>query len=141
MNRILRFVTVLILPLLMSVQVFAQSKYTIKGVVVDEMGPVIGATIVEKGTSNGIATDLNGEYSLVVASPEADVEISYIGYQTQTFKANAVPAKLLLQADVVSMADVVVIGYGSQKKKEVTGSVASLKAEDFNTIVQAAVNG
>lgn len=137
MNRILRFVTVLILPLLMSVQVFAQSKYTIKGVVVDEMGPVIGATIVEKGTSNGIATDLNGEYSLVVASPEADVEISYIGYQTQTFKANAVPAKLLLQADVVSMADVVVIGYGSQKKKEVTGSVASLKAEDFNAGIKS----
>ncbi|MBO7236309.1 MAG: carboxypeptidase-like regulatory domain-containing protein, partial [Alistipes sp.] len=141
MNRILRFVVGLMLPLLMSVQVFAQGRYTIKGVVVDEMGPVIGVTILEKGTNNGVATDLNGEYSLTVSGPNADIEISYIGYETQTYKAWDMPKDIVLNVDVVSLSDVVVIGYGSQKKKEVTGSVASVKAEDFNAGVKSSPIG
>ena len=141
MNRILRFVVGLMLPLLMSVQVFAQGRYTIKGVVVDEMGPVIGVTILEKGTNNGVATDLNGEYSLTVSGPNADIEISYIGYETQTYKAWEMPKDIVLNVDVVSLSDVVVIGYGSQKKKEVTGSVASVKAEDFNAGVKSSPIG
>ncbi len=141
MNRILQFVVGLMLPLLMSVQVFAQGKYTIKGSVVDEMGPVIGVTILEKGTNNGVATDLNGEYTLTVSGPNAEIEISYIGYETLTYLAWEMPKNIVLNVDVVSLSDVVVIGYGSQKKKEVTGSVASVKAEDFNAGVKSSPIG
>lgn len=111
---------------------FAQSGYTVEGVVVDELGPVIGAGIVEQGSSNGTMTDIDGRYSLKVASADAVIEISCIGYATRTFKASEVPAHVVMSADAIFLDDVVVIGYGSQRKKEVTGSVSSVKAEDFN---------
>ena len=97
---------------------------------------MIGATVLEQGTSNGTITDIDGAYTLKVSSADATVEISCIGYTTQSFKASAVPAKVMLSEDSVLLEDVVVIGYGSQKKKEVTSSVASVKAEDFNAGVK-----
>ena len=118
-----------------SANVAAQS-YEVKGVIEDSLGPVIGATVLEQGTSNGTITDIDGAYTLKVSSADATVEISCIGYTTQSFKASAVPAKVMLSEDSVLLEDVVVIGYGSQKKKEVTSSVASVKAEDFNAGVK-----
>ncbi len=115
---------------------FAQGGYEVRGSVVDALGPVIGATIMEQGTVNGTSTDLDGAYSIYVSSADAVVEISCIGYGTQTFKASEVPATVTLTEDALFLEDVVVIGYGSQKKKEVTGSVASVKAEDFNAGVK-----
>ncbi|MBO4469700.1 MAG: SusC/RagA family TonB-linked outer membrane protein [Bacteroidales bacterium] len=112
--------------------VFAQGSYQVKGVVVDEFGPVIGAAVLEQGTSNGVSTDVDGAFTLKVSSADAIVEISCIGYTTMTFKASEVPAEIFLGTDSFFLEDVVVIGYGSQSKKEVTGSVASLKADDFN---------
>ena len=111
---------------------FAQSGYTVKGVVVDEFGPVIGAAVIEQGTTNGTMTDMDGAFTLKVSSADAILEISCIGYTTLTFKASEVPAEITLSTDSIFLDDVVVIGYGSQTKKEVTGSVASLKADDFN---------
>ena len=118
-----------------SANVAAQS-YEVKGVIEDSLGPVIGATVLEQGTSNGTITDIDGAYTLKVSSADALVEISCIGYATQVFPASQVPAKLLIEEDSVLLEDVVVIGYGSQKKKEVTSSVASVKAEDFNAGVK-----
>ena len=118
-----------------SANVAAQS-YEVKGVIEDSLGPVIGATVLEQGTTNGTITDIDGAYTLKVSSADALVEISCIGYATQVFPASQVPAKLLIEEDSVLLEDVVVIGYGSQKKKEVTSSVASVKAEDFNAGVK-----
>ena len=105
------------------------------------MGPVIGATILEAGTTTGTSTGLDGDYILKVSSPDATVEVSCIGYATQTFKASQLPAVITLSEDAMFLDDVVVIGYGSQKKKEVTGSVASIKSEDFNAGVKTSPIG
>lgn len=121
---------------LSGVSVSAQNGYLIKGEIVDAIGPVIGVTVLEKGTTTGASTGINGDYSLTVSSKDAMVEISCIGYKTQVFKASEIPAKITIKEDAMLIEDVVVIGYGSQKKKEVTGSVASIKSENFNAGVR-----
>lgn len=131
MKRIISLATMFILGL----TAFAQG-YQVKGIVVDQLGPVFGATVLEQGTSNGVSTGLDGDYAFTVSGPEAIVEVSCIGYATQTFKASEVPATITLSDDTTFLDEVVVIGYGSQKKKEVTGSVASIKSEDFNAGVK-----
>ena len=114
----------------------ASAQYKVQGVVVDDLGPVIGATVMEAGTTNGTSTGLDGDFVLTVKNASATVEVSCIGYATQTFKASEVPATVTLAEDAQFLDDVVVIGYGSQKKKEVTGAVASMKSEDFNAGVK-----
>ena len=125
----------------MGASVFAQGGYEVKGVVSDPLGPVIGATVIEQGTTNGVSTGLDGDYVIYVTSADAIVEISCIGYATQTFPASQVPQNVLLSEDTQFLDEVVVIGYGSQKKKEVTGSVASVKSEDFNAGVKTSPVG
>lgn len=123
--------------LLLGLSLVAQAQgYGIKGVVEDALGPVIGATVMEKGTTTGTSTGLDGEFALTVSGPDAIVEVSCIGYASHSWKASEVPANIFLAEDSEFLSDVVVIGYGSQKKKEVTGSVASIKSEDFNAGVK-----
>lgn len=97
------------------------------GIVRDATGEaVIGASVVEKGTNNGIITDLDGKFTLKVKSG-AVLEISFIGYKTQTVEA--VPGKTLqitLQEDSETLEEVVVVGYGSMRKKDLTGSVVQI---------------
>jgi iron complex outermembrane receptor protein len=112
--------------------VFAQGGYQVKGVVVDAMGPVIGATVMEQGTTNGTSTGLDGDYVLTVSGPDAIVEISCIGYATQTFAAKSVPATITLGEDTHFLDEVVVIGYGTVKKSDMTGSVSTVKADEVN---------
>ncbi len=131
MKRILTLTTMLVLNL----TAFAQG-YQVKGIVVDPLGPVFGATVLEQGTTNGVSTGIDGDFVFTVSGPEAIVEVSCIGYGTQTFKASEMPATITLSDDTTFLDEVVVIGYGSQKKKEVTGSVASIKSEDFNAGVK-----
>ena len=121
---------------LLSTTISAQNGYTVKGVVIDPLGPVYGATVLERGTSNGVSTGLDGDFVFTVSSADAIVDVSCIGYATQTFKASEVPETINLTDDTTFLNEVVVIGYGSQKKKEVTGSVASIKSEDFNAGVK-----
>ena len=121
--------------------VFAQGGYVVKGVVVDELGPVIGATVLEVGTTNGTATDMDGAFVLTVSSANAIVEVSCIGYGAKTFTASETPETITLSEDAMFLEEAVAIGYGSQKKKEVTGSVASVKAEDFNAGVKTSPIG
>ena len=131
-----RFLTAVAAILLMggmfSTPASAQGGYQVKGVVVDALGPVYGATVMEKGTTNGVSTGIDGDFVLNVASGESVVEVSCIGYTSQSYTANAFPATITLAEDNEFLDEVVVIGYGSQTKKEVTGSVASLKPDDFN---------
>ena len=129
MKRILTAFAVLLAA---CVTVFAQGGYQVKGVVEDSMGPVIGATVLEQGTTNGTSTGLDGDYVLTVSKADAIIEISCIGYATQTFPANAVPAKVILAEDSEFLDDVVVIGYGTVKKSDLTGSVSTVKADEVN---------
>lgn len=98
---------------------------TINGVVMDANAePVIGASVVEKGTSNGSITDINGKFSLNV-KPGATLRISYVGYQTQEIKASKM-MKIILKEDSEMLSEIVVVGYGVQKKENLTGAVASV---------------
>ncbi len=85
--------------------VFAQSGYEVKGVVVDAIGPIIGATVIEQGTTNGVSTGLDGDYVLTVSSADAVVEISCIGYASQQFVASQLPAIITLGEDTQFLDD------------------------------------
>ena len=127
-----RILTALAVLLAACATVFAQGGYQVKGVVVDAIGPVIGASVIEVGTSNGVSTGLDGDFTITVSNANAMVEISCIGYATQTFPANAVPATIHLDEDSHFLDEVVVIGYGTVKKSDLTGSVSTVKADEVN---------
>jgi len=129
MKRILTSIAVLLAA---CATVFAQGGYQVKGVVVDALGPVIGATVMEQGTSNGASTGLDGDFFLTVSGPDAVIEISCIGYAPQTFAAKSVPATITLSEDTHFLDEVVVIGYGTVKKSDMTGSVSTVKADQLN---------
>lgn len=131
----------LLISLLGGADLYAQNGYEVKGIVVDNLGPVIGATVLEQNTSNGVSTGIDGDFVLKVSSPSALIEVGCMGYATQVFKASELPAEILLKEDAMFLEEAVAIGYGSQKKKEVTGSVASVKAEDFNAGVKTSPVG
>lgn len=110
-----------------------QQTYKLKGVVKDEAGnPIIGASVIEKEKpSNGTITDVNGNFELEV-SLGASIEISYIGFRTQEIEAgSARSVVVVLKEDTKLLDEVVIVGYGTQRKEELTSSVASVKADDF----------
>jgi TonB-linked SusC/RagA family outer membrane protein len=109
-----------------------QPARTITGTVTDERGdPVIGANIVEKGTTNGVITDMNGKFSLLVAD-NATLEMTYIGYIAQSMSIkNQSTLQIVLKEDLRALDEVVVVGYGTQKKVNLTGSVQSLSGKDL----------
>ncbi|MDE5890260.1 MAG: carboxypeptidase-like regulatory domain-containing protein, partial [Bacteroidales bacterium] len=93
MNRIMTLCAAFVLLCMTGASVSAQGGYEVKGVVVDQVGPVIGATVIEAGTANGVSTGLDGEYVLRVSGPQAVVEISCIGYASKTFTASEIPSR------------------------------------------------
>ena len=105
----------------------------ISGIIVDEKGePVIGASIAVKGTSLGTITNVDGEYTLMGVPEKAEVVISFIGYKTRTFSAgDKALANITLKEDSELLEEVVVVGYGVQKKSDVSTSISSVKAEDI----------
>ena len=110
-----------------------QQSITVKGVVKDKTGePIIGANVLEKGTTNGIITDFDGNFTLEVTNANSVLVFSYIGYQSQEIVVGSQRTiNVTLSEDTELMDEVVVIGYGTQKKGDVTSAVASVKAEDF----------
>ena len=126
-----RIISALALMFCIALTVSAQGGYTVKGVVVDAQGPVIGATVMQAGTSNGTSTGLDGDYTLRVPNAGVQIEISCIGYATQTFTASEVPARVVLVEDSEFLDDVVVIGYGTLSKKELSASVVQVDSKDF----------
>ena len=108
-----------------------QATKKITGSVVDAQGPVIGASVVEKGTTNGTVTDFDGNFSLTV-KPGATIVISFIGYETQEIKVgNQDNFQITMKDDNAVLEEVVVVGYGVQKKKLVTGATVQVKGEDI----------
>ena len=115
-----------------SPQEVQQATKKITGTVVDAQGPVIGASVVEKGkTGNGVITDFDGNFTLTV-SPGATIVVSYVGYQTQEIKVgNQSSFNITLQEDDALLDEVVVVGYGTMKKKLVTGATVQVKGEEI----------
>ena len=109
-----------------------QAKKVITGTVVDETGqPVIGANVVEKGTTNGSITDMDGKFTLSV-SQGTILEVSYIGYLTMEIPVqNREVLNIALKEDTQRLDEVVVVGYGVQKKSDLTGSVSSVKTAEL----------
>ena len=115
--------------LLVSTFTFAQSK--VSGTVKDANGePLIGVSVMEVGTNNGAVTDMNGNYTLNV-KPGAKLKLSYIGFTPQTVKAGS-NSQIVLQEDNTALNEVVVVGYGTMRRKDVTSSITTVKAEDLN---------
>ncbi|MBO4665153.1 MAG: TonB-dependent receptor [Bacteroidaceae bacterium] len=114
---------------------FAQTR-TIKGRVIAEADaePLVGAAVFEKGSkSNGVSTDINGYFTITVPE-DATLVVSYIGFTTEQVKAKGNNLLVKLSEDSELLRDVVVVGYGVQKKSDVTGAIASVKADDIKTL-------
>ena len=111
-----------------------QQAGAVKGTVVDSKGePIIGATIKVKGDAkNGTITDLDGNFTLNV-KPGTEIEVSYIGYKNQVVKAGTAPVKVVMQDDSQSLNEVVVVGFGTQKKVNLTGSVGLATSKDIES--------
>jgi len=108
-----------------------QAKVTVTGTVKDAQGPVIGANVVEKGTTNGTVTDMEGRFSLQV-SPGAVLTVSYIGYIEQSIPVNGKNSFMIqLKEDSQALDEVVVVGYGTQKKATLTGAVSNIGGEEL----------
>lgn len=138
------------LMLMMSSWAYAQVK--VSGSVTDASGePVIGASIMEAGTSNGVVSDFDGKFILSVKSHNATLVVSYIGYVTQRVRATeGGPIRITLVEDSNVMEDVVVVGYGTQKKATLTGAVSQVNGDDvlkgratsnIGTALQGAIPG
>ena len=129
-NATFKVLLMFIVGLLLSVNAFAQ-QMVVKGVVKDMTGePVIGANVVVKGTTNGTITDFDGNFQLNANKGDI-ITISFIGYQSQEAQA-AASMNIILKDDTELLDEVVVIGYGSVKKDDLSGSVVAIKAEEMN---------
>ena len=115
-----------------SIGMFAQQQ-TVKGVVKDVTGePIIGASVLVKGTNNGTITNLDGAFSLSNVEEGVEIEITYVGYLPQIVKATIAPLNIILREDTKTLDEIVVIGYGTQKKSVVTASIAKVSSEDLS---------
>lgn len=112
----------------------ALAQTTVTGTVTDNQNtPLPGASVIEKGTVNGTTTDFDGNFTIEVGDTNGILEISYLGYTASDISLNGqTNINVQLNEDATQLEDVVVVGYGTQKKSDVTGSIASIKSEDFN---------
>ena len=129
--RVVRSTVALFAAVFFSLTSFAQEQSRISGIVYDPSGePLVGATVVEQGTMNGTSTNNAGHFNLRVSSPNAELTVSFLGMRTVTIKAT--PDKNMnvhLETDATMLDEVIAIGYGTAKKSDLTGSVASLGAD------------
>ena len=111
----------------------AKAQTVVNGTVKDKDGPIMGATVTEKGAKNSTTTDLNGKFKITVKSSSDILVVSYIGYKTQEVSSGSADGSTItLQEDLNKLNEVVVVGYGSVKKSDLTGSVSSVKASDLH---------
>lgn len=130
-----------IFTLIIATVAFAQQGKTITGTVIDGATgePLIGAAVMEPGTTNGTITDINGNFTLKCSGNE--VEVSYVGYVTTTVKADANGhCQVSLKSDN-ELEEVVVVGYGTQRKSDLTGSLSSMSEKDFKNYASSNVSG
>ena len=133
MTRKVLNIRALLLALFISVSIGVFAQTSVKGVVLEPSGePAIGATIMEKGTSVGTATDFDGNFSIKVASPNAVLVVSYVGMETQEVKlAGRTDLTITLKESGVSLDEVVVVGYGTMKKSDLAGASVSMSEDDL----------
>lgn len=110
-----------------------KGRFTVKGTVVDEINqPVIGANVLVKNTVNGVSTNIDGQYSITLDSPNAVLVFSYLGYATQELAvANRTEINVTLQPDTEMVEEVVVVGYGVQKKESVVGAISTVEVTNL----------
>ena len=126
-----RLMTVALVLLLCVPFAMAQVQVKVTGKVVDNLGvPMIGVSILEKGTTNGVVTDIDGNYSLN-AAVEGTLVFSYVGYVTQEHPVKDGTLDIVMQEDAETLDELVVVGYGVQKKSDVTGSISKVTADDM----------
>lgn len=127
--------------LLMSVVAFAQNQ--IKGHVADATGePIIGANVTVKGTTTGTITDIDGNFTLEVESTDGTLVVSFIGYKSVEAKMNGTaPINVVLQEDTETLDEVVVVGYGTQNRKSLTGAISDVKSESLTRSVSTTTAG
>ncbi|HEX9601200.1 MAG TPA: SusC/RagA family TonB-linked outer membrane protein, partial [Mariniflexile sp.] len=115
---------------------YSQQKVT--GAIKDQQGmPIAGASVAEKNTSKGVVSDFDGKFEITTSDPKAILVFSYIGYVTQEIAvSNKQEINVVFEEDLAQLSEVVVIGYGTQKREEVTSAIATVKSEDF---IQGAV--
>src|SRR5690606_36320955 len=107
---------------------FAQQE--VSGSITDENGiPIAGAAIVEKGTSNGTASDFDGNFEITTTTSDAVLVISYLGFISQEIPAQGTGIQVVLKEDLQQLSEVVVIGYGTQRRADVTSAVSTVKSE------------
>lgn len=139
-NNSLKRLTASVLFLIMIIFFLsAQGPMTVRGKIVDDQNePMIGVSVLEKGTSNGVTTDLDGNYQLSVRQGSTLV-FSYIGYVSQEHTVSNSTLNITMKEDVQALDEVVVVGYGVQRKSSLTGAVSSVKSEDMEarTITRA----
>ncbi|WP_245176843.1 TonB-dependent receptor [Flavobacterium aquidurense] len=108
-------------------------KQTVSGIITDENGlPLPGASVLEEGTKNGMVTDFDGKYKLTVESSSAVIIVSFVGYKEKKVVASQSVINIQLLPDATDLQEIVVVGYGSTARKDVTGAVSSIAAKDMN---------
>lgn len=126
----------------LTIGVSAQNK-TVSGTVTDSFGPVIGASVLVKGTTNGVITDMDGKFTLQNVPSNGTLQVSFVGYKTQDVSvAGKSIINVTLQEDTEMLDEVVVVGYGVQKKSDVTGAMVSVGAKELTSMpVKNAIEG
>ena len=102
------------------------AQQTVQGSVSDDSGPLPGVSVLEKGTSNGVVSDFDGNFTITVSDDDAILVFSYIGFETQEVSASADSFDIVLSEGANELDEVVVTGYGTQKKATLTGSIATI---------------
>ena len=122
----------IIFLMIASLNVFAQQGFTVTGTVTDNGDPLPGVTIRLKGTTTGAATDSDGRYSITVSNANAVLAFSYVGYISQEIPVgNQRTIDVALVEDSQTLQEVVVVGYGTLRKSDITGSVTSVKGKEL----------
>ena len=144
MKRFLTHYLLRSLLIIVGLLVFSATSYaqkTVSGKIVDEDGVGIpGVNVLEKGTTNGTISDMDGNYSLNVSGENCTLEFSYIGYTTEERQAKGSLINVTLKEDTKALDEVVVVGYGTMKKSDVSGSSITMKAEDIEGFVGSGID-
>ncbi|WP_425235420.1 SusC/RagA family TonB-linked outer membrane protein [Ulvibacterium sp.] len=129
----------LMLIFLLGIVSVSWAQTTVTGTVTDDLNaPLPGASVIEKGTTNGTTTDFDGNFTIEVSDPNAILEVSYLGYTTAEIPLEGqTNVTAQLSEDATQLEDVVVVGYGVQRKSDITGAIGSVKSENFNRGVVA----
>ncbi len=136
-NNFLKRLVALGLGLVLGASVLSAQNLTVKGTVLDaNKEPVIGAAVMQAGTSNGAACDVDGKFTITVPSG-AELVVSAIGYETLTVKVTSSTMNITLQEESTELEETVVVGYGTQKKASLTSAITNIQAEDITSTKQS----